>query len=343
MSDATAAGGGGEVCLHGSPHRLQCAPGQTLLAAALAAGLDYPYECASGSCGSCRTRLLEGRVALCWPEAPGLGERDRARGDRILACQSVPQGNCRIQVRLGTGDACPPPRRLQARVRSLQPLNEDVLHVVLAPEDGAATDFRPGQFMRVDWGADTGWRAYSMCNLPRTGTLEFMVKRKPGGAGSARLFGGLRAGDRLALEGPYGRAWLREPLRADEPLVLLAGGSGLAPMWAIAQAALATQPARAVRLYFGVQRPRDLFWAAEMQALAATEPRFVPVIAVAEGDPPPGSRRGAVGEVLAADLPPVVDHGLYMAGPPGLVDHVNAQLVASGRLRADRVFYDRFA
>ena len=338
--------GGGRVCLHGTQHVINCVPGQTLLASALAAGLDLPYECASGSCGSCRARLLEGQVASLWPTAPGLSERDRAKGDRILCCQSLPQGECRVQIRLGEEEVHSPPRRLRARVQSLRLLNKDVVYVELQPQGSMPVSFRAGQFMLVDWPDGIGRRAYSMANPPSDGDcLTFIIKRKPGGAGSARLFGQVREGDVLDLEGPYGRAWLRAPEAIGEPLVLLAGGSGLAPMWSIAQTALREQPARSVRLYFGVQRVRDLFWVEEMRRLAETMPSFVPVLAVAESDArlPADCRLGPVGEVLAADLSTKVGHDLYMAGPPGLIDHVHALLVQSGRLRADRIFYDRFA
>jgi toluene monooxygenase electron transfer component len=345
MATTSAVGGGGQVRLHGTDHVLQCAPGHSILAAALAAGLDVPYECASGSCGSCRARLLEGRVVAHWADAPGLGQRDRAKGDRILCCQSLPVGDCRVHLRIGSEPTDPSPQRLQARVQTLTPLNEDIVHLELETADGSPVAFRPGQFMLFEWPGGIGRRAYSMANVSEgDGRLSFLIKRKPGGAASAHLFGELEPGDSLVLEGPYGRAWLREPAFPGEPLVLLAGGSGLAPMWSIAQAALLRQPGRPVRLYFGVQRERDLFWLDEMQRLAAATAGLKLEIAIAQAEPSAaaGFRTGPVGEVLAADLPPQVEHGLYMAGPPGLVDHVNALLVRSGRVRADRVFYDRF-
>ena len=345
METTSAVGGGGQVRLHGTDHVLRCAPGRSILAAALAAGLDVPYECASGSCGSCRARLLDGQVVSRWPDAPGLGVRDRARGDRILCCQSLPVGDCRVQVRIGNQLTEPAPRRLPVRVQALTPLNEDVVLVELATTDGAPVAFRPGQFMLFEWPDSIGRRAYSMANVSEgDGRLSFLIKRKPGGAASAHLFGALGPGDTLVVEGPYGRAWLREPAFPGERLVLLAGGSGLAPMWSIAQAALRSQPGRPVRLYFGVQRERDLFWIDQMQQLSATNPGLELVFAIAEAGPSTSAafRVGPVGEVLAADLPPKVAHGLYMAGPPGLVDQVNALLVRSGRVPADRVFYDRF-
>lgn len=343
--ETTPCGGGVRVRLHGSALGFACAPGQTLLAAGLAAGLDLPYECASGSCGSCRARLLQGRVRSRWHAAPGLSERDRAKGDRVLCCQSEAVEDCVLQLRAGTDPVPVLPERRSACVTLRRRLNKDVLHLALCTDGERAAEFRPGQFMLFQGPGDIGRRAYSMANLPGAGPrLEFLIKRKPGGAASDWLFDGLRTGDSVELEGPYGKAWLRDDT-VDSELLLLAGGSGLAPVWSIAQASLAALPQRRVRLYFGVQSAQDLFWIEEMQRLAAAVPTFELVIALARPSAadPPGCRVGQVGDVLAADLPPQSEQSLYMAGPPGLIDHVSALLVRTGRLRAERVFYDRYA
>ena len=319
----------------------RCGPGQTLLSAALAAGIDLPYECASGSCGGCRARLIDGAVTALWADAPGLSERDRRKGDRILCCQSVAQGDCVIQVQPGAAPPPRPPAPLQARVRSLQPLNRDVVHLVL--EAGQDVDFLPGQFMLFALPAAIGRRAYSMSNLPDgSGRLEFIIKRKPGGAGTAHLVDTLRAGDRVDLEGPYGRAWLRDAGSRD--IVLLAGGSGLAPMWSIAQAALQRDGDGRVRLYFGANRAADLFWLEEFARLRSVRPGLEVnlVLANPSASDPEGCRHGLVGEVMAAELGAVLEDDLYMAGPPGLVDSVLRGFVGAGRARADRVFFDRF-
>jgi len=101
--DAAREGCGASVRLEPEGAQFHCQPGETLLSAALAAGIDLPYECASGGCGSCRARLLEGQVRSLWPDAPGLSSKDRLKGDRILCCQSVAQSDCVVQVALRMG------------------------------------------------------------------------------------------------------------------------------------------------------------------------------------------------------------------------------------------------
>ena len=254
-AEAAHAGRVVSVSLDPSRRTFACATGQTVLAAALAAGIDMPYECASGSCGSCRARLIEGAVTSRWVDALGLSERDRRKSDRILCCQSIPQTDCVIQIRIGAAATPVRPRSLRARVRSVTRLNNDVVHLVLDAEERMA--FLPGQFMLVDLNAGCGLRAYSMANQSDgAGRLEFIVKRKPGGQASEVIFVTLTRGDRVNLEGPFGRAWLRED--SERSIVLLAGGSGLAPIWSIARAALLRDPRRRVAPVLRRQSRRGL-------------------------------------------------------------------------------------
>ena len=344
MNPIDAAREGRQACVRLDPdgRSFHCAPGQTVLAAALAAGIDLSYECASGSCGTCRARLVDGAVVPLWAGAPGLSERDRRKGDRILCCQSIAQGDCAIQARVGDAPAQWPPLPLQARVSSLRSLNHDVVHLVL--DAGSDVSFLPGQFMLFALNSGIGRRAYSMANLPDgSGRLEFIVKRKPCGLASTFIFDDLKAGDRLDLEGPYGRAWLRDENARD--IVLLAGGSGLAPIWSIAMGALQRSPQRRLRLYFGVNRGVDLFWSTQIEQARRAHPGFEVHLVLMQTSPqdPAGCRQGAVGDVMSRDVGDLQSCDLYMAGPPGLVDHVMRELVATGRAQADRVFFDRFS
>lgn len=334
-------GRGAVVRLQSDGRSFHCAPGQTLLGAALAAGIDLPYECASGSCGSCRARLVDGAVTALWAEAPGLSERDRRKGGRILCCQSVALCDCVIEARPGDVAPARPPARWRADVHSQRALNHDVMHLVLEAEHGV--DFLPGQFVLFALPSGIGRRAYSMSNLPDAGgRLEFLIKRKPGGAASTFLFEQLKVGDQLELDGPYGRAWLREEGARD--IVLLAGGSGLAPIWSIAQRALQRWPQRRLRLYFGVNRAEDLFWLDEIRQTHRVRPRLEATLVLLQSSPgdPPNCRYGAVGDVMSQEAVDLSSCDLYMAGPPGLINGVLHGAVSTGRAQADRVFFDRF-
>lgn len=314
-----------------------CDPGETILRAGLAAGLAMPYECASGSCSSCKGTLLEGRTESRWPEAAGLNERDRRKGDRILCCQSLPQGECVVKVRLAQVEGAreePRPAAIAATVEVLERLVPGVIFFRCRPE--RPVPFLPGQFVLLEVPGGQR-RAYSMANT-RPETLDFIVKEKPGGLGSRYLFGDLAAGDALSLEGPYGRAYLRVP--AERPMVCIAGGSGLAPMLSVVEGAMALPAPPPVMLFFGANTAGELFMVDEMRALAAAQEQFSLTLAVRDGAP--GAVTGLVGDVALAAMEELGECDLYMAGPPGLIDATLRPAMRSGRVAPGRIFFDRF-
>ena len=323
------------ITLAPSGRTFACGPGETILRAGLAAGLALPYECASGSCGSCKGRLLDGDVAHIWPDATGLTERDRRKGGRVLCCQALPQGDCTVQVRVPEAAADEPaPAPVAAAVEALDRLVPGVLHIVCRPE--RPVPFLPGQFvlLQVPGGQR---RAFSMANIDAE-TLVFIVKEKPGGHASRYLFEALATGDRVSLEGPYGRAYLRTP--TERPIVCVAGGSGLAPMLSVARAAIARPETDPVHLFFGVNSAAELFMADEMEALAARHERLSLTLAVRDGAP--GAATGLVGDVALAALEGLAGCDFYMAGPPGLIDALLRPVMRSGRVEPERIFFDRF-
>ena len=325
------------IRLEPSGDSFTCGPGETILRAGLAAGFAMPYECASGSCSSCKGRLIEGAVEYLWPEATGLSERDRRKGDRILCCQALPQGDCTVQVRLGQVEGAreePRPAPFTATVETLERLVPGVIAFSCRPAQ--PVPFLPGQYvlLQVPGGQR---RAYSMANTEAE-TLAFIVKEKPGGHASRYLFEDLAIGDTVSLEGPYGRAYLRTPPVRE--IVCVAGGSGLAPMLSVAEAAIADPDTPAVRLFFGANTAEELFMVDKMQALAATHDRFSLTLAVRDGTP--GAATGLVGDVALAAMEDFDECDFYMAGPPGLIDALLRPVMRCGKVRPERIFFDRF-
>ncbi|QNO27223.1 2Fe-2S iron-sulfur cluster binding domain-containing protein [Sphingopyxis sp. OPL5] len=313
-----------------------CHPGQTLLMAGLRAGLNLPYECASGACGSCRCKLIDGEVETLWADAPGLSDRDRRRGGTILMCQSRPMTDVRIDVRVREPIGIPRPLSTVATVVSTRPLTPDMMHITLAPADRMA--FLPGQFVIVKLDG-VGQRAYSMANVDQGGRqLELIVKVKPGGAVSGAFAHRHLVGDRVSVEGPYGGAYYRRD--CERPVVGIAGGSGLAPIWSIAQAAAAGYR-RDVHLYFGVNGPRDVCFLDEMQRLSTGNSR-VKTHLIVRDDAPARTRPGLVGDAVIEDLSDLTGADVYMAGPPPMIDAILGRLVTESRIDSDRVFFDRF-
>jgi len=324
------------IAFGGSSVAFRCRADQSILHAALAAGVPLPHECASGSCGTCKVELVSGEVEARWPEANGVSPRDRLKG-KILACQSEPRSDCTLRARLSAPEPdVPPPADFELEVTGLDRPAEGVLVVSGVAE--APVRFLAGQFVLLR--LPGGRRASSMANPPEAGSrrLEFFVKAKPGGAATQIWFEALRPGDRLVGEGPFGRAFLR--IDDERDIVCVAGGSGLAPMLSIAFDSVRSSRRR-VDLFFGVRRSADVFAEDRLDRLAATRKVRV-VTALSEDGAAPGRALGLIGDVMRARVPDLHERTLYMAGPPAMVDDLLRACVTQVGLAADRIHFDRF-
>lgn len=307
--------------------------GLTILAAGRAAGIDLPYECASGGCGACKARLMEGEVRSLWPEATGLSDRDRRKGDRILTCQSVPTTPCVLAVPV-VGQEVVSLATTSAEVLTLRDVNHCTRLVELDP--AIAMPYQAGQFVMITF-PDGTRRAYSMSrSYSPHEPLEFVVRALPGGAATGFIFDKLQTGDTVTVEGPYGRAYLQSP--HDRPIVGIAGGSGLGPVLAVAEQALREAPNRPVSLYFGSRRTKDLFFLERLATLGSRAAVHV----VVQDDPDVDHVAGLVGDVVNEHFDDLTNTDVYMCGPVGMIDACLASLVRTGKASADRVFFDRF-
>jgi NAD(P)H-flavin reductase/ferredoxin len=309
---------------------------QTILNAALDAGVPFPHVCAVGECGSCKCDLLEGEVASdeCSPDA--LDDDERARG-LILACRSRPLGDVRLRW---LNDTVPMPiLKLPSQVASVERMTADVVMLTLQLADDAVFNFRPGQFAKLSFGRLPP-RSYSMATQPRQRRLEFHIRVLPNGLISGHVANSLRRGDTVTVHGPFGDAcWDAPP--SDEPLLLLAGGTGLAPMLSVLDAALADgQAPSRIHLYHGVRGEGDLYAGGPLRLLAARKGfRFVPVYAQPEDA---GLRAMHLHQAVAEDFASLRDTRVYVCGPPPMVDAVKALALELGaapeRIRADPFF-----
>jgi len=323
-----------------------CEPDDTLLRAALRAGVSLPYECSSGGCGACRVQVLEGAVHDLWPQAPGLPARQRDKGFR-LACQSRPLSDCRLRVRSKLRPSetpLPLPMRRQARLARRLDLTADMAEFSFQARGPA--DFAPGQFALLSLPGVVGDRAYSMSNLPNEdGEWRFVVKRMRDGSGSASLFDRVRPGDEVTLDGPYGLAYLRTDSPRD--IIGIAGGSGLSPLLSIlAAAARCTRHPRRLKLFYGGRRPADLCVPALIERDPAMRGRVDCITAISDStytDVWEGER-GFIHDVVRRRLDAQGDpsaHDYYFCGPPAMTDAVQLMLLEM-QVPTNQTFYDRF-
>ena len=247
-----------------------CEPDERILRAGLVQGLSLPYECATGTCGTCRGRMVAGAAHVEWEEAPGFAKLKRDKGD-ILMCQTRPTADCTLRVPAKIAPHAKPetlPDRRTGRISAVRRLVADVLDFDLLLS--RPMTFDAGQFVVLEAPEVVGGRAYSMVNFEReTGCLRMVVKQKPGGKFSDWLFGGDVNGQKVKVFGPLGRATF-DPAEGRHVLCV-AGGSGLAGMMAILEHAVAAGYFREHRahVFFGVRTLPDAFYMAELAAFVA--------------------------------------------------------------------------
>lgn len=315
-------------------------PKETLLQAALRQGIDFPYSCRVGGCATCKCKLVEGKVKELTETGYILSDAELDEG-YILACQAVPLTDVRVQVDL---DAQAQTRVVLGRVVEQKKLTHDITRLVVQLDESLA--YKSGQFAEISIDALRGdslygvSRSYSFATSPQPDSrVVFFVRKVPGGVFSTLINDANVVGHQVKVEGPLGHFWLRP---ADAPLLLVAGGSGLAPILAILQEAVLRQNRRPVTLLFGARTQRDLYALDEIKAIAAqwSAPfRFVPVLSHEEGGSEWQGARGWVTERIPA-LVEVGAHA-YLCGPPGMIDSAVSVLIDEGVAR-ENIYADRF-
>jgi len=330
-------------------YEFEALPGERILYAGLRAGIDLPYECATGTCGTCKAKLLSGRVQDRWPDAPGR-KFVKPQAAEFLMCQCAAEDALTLEVSKFVYPVEPGacvPQTGSGTVRNVRPLTHDVTGFALELE--RPRDFDAGQFALLAPEGIQGYRAYSMCNYARAArVLDFVVKRKPDGAFSQWLFGAEREGTRLDVFGPLGKATFEPALGKN--LLCIAGGSGIAGMMSILARA---DEARYFErhdgwVFFGVRTMRDAFFLKELSASKAKITVALSEEDVSEktGKDWPGLRfeKGLVHEVAKRAMAGKYQNvRAYVAGPPPAVDAAIRVLLLDARLTTDNIRYDKFS
>ena len=337
------------------PLDFECAPGERILRAGLVAGLSLPYECATGTCGTCRGRLTAGEVHVEWAGAPGYAKLKRDKGD-ILMCQARPNGDCTFRVPAKIAPHAKPetlPALRTARIENVRRLVHDVLDFELSLS--SPITFEAGQFVVLETPTIAGGRAYSMVDHePGTSRLRLVVKLLPGGKFSEWLFGGDPSGAELNVFGPLGRATFH-PEEGRE-ILCVAGGSGIAGMVAILQHAVREGHFRehGGQVFFGVRTLADGFYIDELARLVAAAGDRLKVtlalsheaVSAAVHPQHPGVRlaSGLVGDVMIQAMAgKYANIVAFTAGPPVMVDAVLRHLTHEAKIPRAFIRYDKFA
>ena len=308
---------------------------RTILETALAAGVPYPHGCRTGECGSCKSTLLSGLVDM-GPYDPAVLADDEREAGLVLACAARPKGDVNIAW-LGEEAAITlPVQRMRGQVTNIERVTPHITRIYLWPE--YRLKFAAGQFAKLRF-KDLPARCYSMANRPDEEALEFHIRLLDGGKASEHIRSEIKVGDTIRIEGPFGRAYLQPD--QTEPIVALAGGSGLAPVKSIVRTALHAGMECDIHLFFGVRDETNIYDEAELAGLAAQHPNLHLHILMSQGATGSLRRRGNLPDVLHTDFKDPSNARLYVAGPPSMVDSVVAAAHECG-FTPDRIHADPF-
>ena len=329
-----------QITVRPSGREFQSEPGETLLAAGIRQGIGLPYGCKDGACGSCKCRKLEGTVVHGPHQEKALSAAEEAAGF-VLTCCGVAQSDVVLESRQVTSEGSFPIKKLPARVFKLARASDDVMLVTMQLPASDVLQYHAGQYIEFIL-RDGSHRSYSMANAPQhilrapsegatpVPMVDLHIRHMPGGKFTDLVFGAMKERDILRIEGPFGSFFLRED--SDKPIVLLASGTGFAPIKALLEHMQAKGITRPATLYWGGRRPADLYmdgWLRELQSSMPTF-RYVPVISNALPDDAWTGRTGFVHQAVLQDLPDLSGHQVYACGAPIVVDSARADYLAAG-------------
>jgi CDP-4-dehydro-6-deoxyglucose reductase len=317
---------------------------EPILAAAIQQGIGLPYGCRDGACGSCRSRLLEGRVIHGAHQIKALTPAEEDAG-WILTCCAAPLTDCVVEARSVPGAGEFPVLKMPTRVLLIERPALDVALIRLQLPANQNLQYRAGQYIEfiLQGGAR---RPYSMATAPQhlgnPPAIELHVRHMPGGLFTDHVFGAMKVKDILRIEGPFGSFFLRQ--ESDKPIVLLASGTGLAPIKALLEQMQSQGSQRAAVLYWGCRSRADLYLHAWCEKAAQEMPNlhYIPVLSEPAAEDAWTGRTGLVHQAVMADLPDLGGHQVYACGAPVMVDAARRDFVQRCGLPADEFFADSF-
>ncbi len=328
------------VTVQPSGRQFEVARDEVMLPAAIRQGIGLPYGCKDGACGSCKSRLLEGRVIHGAHQLKALSAEEEAAG-LILSCCATPQTDCVIESRQVTAADQFPVLKMPTRVMSITRAADDVAVLKLQLPANQAFQYHAGQYVEFIL-RDGARRSYSMASAPELaqGVMELHIRHMPGGRFTDHVFGAMKEKEILRMEGPFGTFFLRKD--SARPVVMLASGTGFAPIKALIEHMEAQGLTRPTVLYWGARKAADLYLRDWAEAAAARLPwlRFVPVLS--EPDAGWDGRTGFVHQAVMVDLPDLSGHQVYACGAPVMVQSAQRDFVAACGLPEEEFFADAF-
>ena len=345
--------------------------GEAMLAAAIRQGVGLPYGCKDGACGSCKCKKVSGVVIHGPHQSKALSDEEEANG-WVLTCCGVPYSDVVLESRQVTEAGAFPIKKMPSRVTLLEKKSHDVMLVKLQLPANDGFAYHAGQYVEFIL-RDGARRSYSMATAPRpvlatlttppvqaaadsaakptTAThtpptpghsLELHIRHMPGGKFTDHVFGAMKEKEIVRIEGPFGTFFLRED--SAKPMILLASGTGFAPIKAVIEDMQIKGIDRPATLYWGGRRPADLYLDDWVKAKMAEMPnlKYVPVISNAVPEDAWSGRTGFVHAAVLQDFPDLSGHQVYACGAPIVIDSAKTAYTTVGGLPEDEFYADSF-
>ena len=314
--------------------------GETVLEAALRQGLSLPYLCRDGACGTCKGKILKGAVDYGTFQKNVLTDAEKKQGIALFCC-AKPKSDLDIECHELSELNGFPVKTLDARVRKMERAAQDVMLLELGIEGGGHFGFLAGQYVAVLLD-DGSKRSFSLANAPsQTDQMQFHIRLVEGGKFTSHVFKGMKEGDVLRVEGPYGSFFLREEV--EKSIVFMAGGTGFAPIKSMLEHAFEIGLRRKMVLYWGARTPDDLYLAGLPEQWQREHENFEFIPVLSEPKPEHGwhGRTGLVTEAILQDYHDLSEYQVYACGSPAMVDAGREAFIAIG-LPANQYFSDAF-
>lgn len=310
---------------------------ETVADAAYRQGMNIPLDCRDGACGTCKCFAESGQYTLGDYIDDAMTEDEAAQG-YVLTCQMRAKSDCVVRVPVSSSVCRTQQARYEAAITEVRQVSPSTISLSIQSEALNKLAFLPGQYVNLQVPGSTQTRAYSFSSLVRNGTVSFLVRNVPGGLMSSYLTGTAQPGDTLALAGPLGSFYLRDIQR---PLLLLAGGTGLAPFTAMLEKIAQQGSAHPLHLVYGVTHDADLVEMDTLADLAARIPNFTFAACVASAD----SSYPNKGYVTQHISPAHLNDGnvdIYLCGPPPMVEAVG-QFIREQNLKPANFYFEKFS
>lgn len=330
-----------QITVQPSGRQFTCDNHETILNAAIRAGIGLPYGCKNGACSSCKGKLLDGTVTHGPHQEKALSAQEVELGFSLFCC-ATPHSDVTIEAREVAGVGEFPVRKMPSRIAKIDKVADDVVVLSLQLPANERLQYLAGQYIEFLL-RDGKRRSYSMANAPyKDEHITVHIRHMPGGLFTDQVFSTLKERDILRFEGPLGTFFLRE--NSDKPMVLLASGTGFAPIKALIEQALHSQSQRSMRLYWGGRRPQDLYMHALCAEWARTLPNFsyIPVVSNALPEDAWTGRTGFVHQAVIDDLPDLSAYQVYACGAPIVVESAQRDFVTLCALPAEEFYADAF-